>query len=226
MRVHSGAAGVQVPLKNQMEQDLFITGTDTNVGKTILSSMLCAALDRVYWKPIQTGIADDLSDTATVICNAGIPESQTIPPTYCFDPPVSPHLAAQWKGVRIDLNEIKRPQTGARLIIEGAGGVLVPLNETNLTTDLMKSLDVPVLIASRTKLGTINHTLLTIQALRAAAVPIKGVVLIGIENEDNRRAIEHYGQVAVLGRIPMLDHIHRKALIDVFSKHFERSTFE
>src|SRR6185436_11185500 len=183
--------------------DLFVTGTDTNVGKTILSAMLCAGLGYSYWKPIQTGTIEG-SDRESVMRYAGIPESKTLPEVYRFEPPVSPHLAARLAGVRIDLASIRRPQVATPLVIEGAGGVLVPINERDLMIDLMKSLGAPVVLAARTTLGTINHTLLSIQALRNADLKLKGVVLIGEENEENRFAIEHYGSVKVLARIPSL----------------------
>jgi dethiobiotin synthase len=194
------------------DKDLFITGTDTNVGKTVLSAMLCAAEGRTYWKPIQTG-ASAGCDRETVMRYAGIPESQTLPEVYKFDPPVSPHLAARLAGVRIDLHSIQRPQVGASLVIEGAGGVLVPLNERELMVDLMRHLNAPVLLAARSSLGTINHTLLSVRALRQAGLTLKGVVMIGDANEENRRAIENYGDVQVLAQIPRLPVINRENLI-------------
>src|SRR5215471_4374730 len=116
--------------------DLFITGTDTNVGKTVLSALLCAALHRSYWKPIQTGIIEG-SDRAAVMTYAGISEAQALSEIYRFEPPVSPHLAARMAGMRIDLNNVVRPATPNSLIIEGAGGVLVPINDRQLMIDLM-----------------------------------------------------------------------------------------
>ncbi len=145
-------------------KNLFVTGTDTNVGKTVLSATLCVALNRIYWKPVQTGLSDG-GDRDAVMRYSGIPESQTLPESYRFDPPVSPHLAAQMIGTRIDLAGIQRPSADAPLIIEGAGGVFVPLNDRDLMIDLMRWLEAPVVVAARTGLGTINHTLLTVKAL-------------------------------------------------------------
>lgn len=205
--------------------DLFVTGTDTNVGKTVLCALLCAALDRVYWKPVQTGIAEGPSDRETVIRLAGLAETETRPEVYRFDPPVSPHLAAQREGVRIELDRIRRPQSDKPLVIEGAGGALVPLNESSLMIDLMKRLGAPALIAARTSLGTINHTLLTLRVLRAAEIAIKGVVLIGEGNDDNRRAIERHGAVAIVGWIPPLKVIDPASLRDVFARYFDPAAF-
>jgi dethiobiotin synthetase len=110
-------------------------------------------------------------------------------------------------------------------IVEGAGGAMVPLNEHDLMIDLMRRLGLPVVVAARTSLGTINHTLMTLAALRAAHLSVRGVVLIGAENTENRRAIEHYGNIRVIGHIPMLERIHRAALLEVFEKHFDRLAF-
>jgi dethiobiotin synthase len=205
----------------------FVTGTDTNVGKTVLCALLVAALDSVYWKPVQTG-AQDGTDRESVRVWAGVDDEQLLPERYIFDQPVSPHLAAREAGVRISLNSIEFPDTpaGAKLIVEGAGGVMVPINERELMRDLMKHLGLPVIIATRTVLGTINHTLLTVGALRAVGLNIRGVVMIGDENFENRRAIEHYGNVRVIGQIPVLKQINRWALIDVFEKHFDRQEFQ
>jgi dethiobiotin synthase len=204
----------------------FVTGTDTNVGKTVLSALLVAALDAVYWKPVQTG-AIDRTDREWVREWAGVEDEQLMPERYLFGPPVSPHLAAREAGERISLSSIEFPETppGARLIVEGAGGVMVPINHREFMRDLMRHLALPVLVASRTALGTINHTLLTLGALREAGIEVRGVVMIGDENAENRSAIEHYGNIKVIGHIPVLDKINRWALLDVFEKYFDRQAF-
>lgn len=208
-----------------MTRSLFVTGTDTNVGKTLLSAVLVAALDAIYWKPIQTGACEG-TDRQMVIKLAGISEAQTIPESYCFDPPVSPHLAAQAKGVRIDLARIQAPANLGRWIIaEGAGGVLVPINESELVLDLARHLGFPALIAARAALGTINHTLLTVRALRCAKMAIHGVVMIGHRHKDNERSIERFGAVPVVGTIPWLDTINREALLNVFHTNFDQKYF-
>ncbi len=209
-----------------MPNRFFITGTDTNVGKTLVSALLCAALDAIYWKPIQTGTREG-TDTATVMRLADIPRERTIPEAYRFAPPVSPHLAARRAGVRIEMKNIRMPRIAARenLIVEGAGGALVPINGTDLMTHLMKHLRLPILLVSRTSLGTINHTLLSVAALRAARLDIRGVVMSGAPNAENRRAIEHYGKVPVVGAIPLLKKVDRAALLKIFRNNFDRKVF-
>lgn len=209
-----------------MSQRFFITGTDTGVGKTVLSALLCAALDACYWKPIQTG-TDESTDSRTVAELAELPADRIIPETYRFRQPVSPHLAARWATERIHLKNIEMPDVapGTALIVEGAGGVLVPVNEREFMVDLMRELKLPVLLAARSTLGTINHTLLSLAALGRAGVEIAGVVLIGDRNVDNREAIEEYGRVRVVGEIPRLDKLCLLALIDVYDRHFDKRAF-
>ena len=208
-----------------MNQDLFITGTDTGVGKTLLSALLVAALQRKYWKPIQTGACEG-TDQQAVMKWADVPEDRTCPEAYIFNPPLSPHLAAEEKGIEIDFERIRRPSSSSPLIIEGAGGLLVPINSKQLMLDLTIHLNVPIVIASRTTLGTINHTLLTLAAARNARVDIRGVVMIGHENSENRRSIERYGSAPVIGSIPWLDHIDRSTLVSVFKQYFDARGFE
>jgi dethiobiotin synthetase len=205
----------------------FVTGTDTNVGKTVLSALLVAALDAVYWKPVQTGAIEG-TDRESVRRWTEATEERLPLERYRFDPPVSPHLAAREAGVQIELDEIKFPPgpEGRTWIVEGAGGVMAPINENQLMLDLMKHIGFPAVIASRTALGTINHTLLTLAALREANVPIFGVALVGDENVENRRAIEHFGKVRVIGRIPVLQKINRAALLDAYENHFDHQAFQ
>jgi len=201
-------------------RDLFITGTDTAVGKTVLSALLVAALERKYWKPVQTG-ATEGTDRETVMKLAGVDPKQTFPESYLFDAPVSPHLAASRQGAVIDLRRIRRPESSDPLVIEGAGGLMVPINDESFMIDLMRQLDAPVVVAARTALGTINHTLLTVKAIRDAQLDLRGVVMIGKEDADNRRAVERYGNVPVVGFIPWLETIDRAVLRSVFQRHFD-----
>jgi dethiobiotin synthase len=205
----------------------FVTGTDTGVGKTVLSALLVAALDGIYWKPVQTG-ASEGTDRNAVRLWAACPEERLLLERYYFDRPVSPHLAAREGGIRIALEafELPAPAPTHPLIVEGAGGTMVPLNENDLMLDLMLRFGLPVVVAARTTLGTINHTLLTLAALRGARLGVHGVVMIGEENIENRRAIEHYGKVRVVGHIPVLQQISRATLLEVFEKSFDRQAFQ
>ena len=208
--------------------DLFVTGTDTDVGKTVLSGVLVAALGAAYWKPIQTGHLGGRArtDRETVMGWTDLAKSDAPPEAYILDPAISPHLAARRAGIQIDLAAIRRPATPRPLIIEGAGGAMVPINETELMLDLMARLSAPVVVAARTTLGTINHTLLTLEAIRRHDLAMVGVVLVGEESADNRASIEHYGKVPVVGWIPPLSLIDRHTLGDVFNRYFDHSRFE
>ncbi|MGA8184205.1 MAG: dethiobiotin synthase [Terriglobia bacterium] len=210
-----------------MATDLFVTGTDTGVGKTLVSALLCAALEGVYWKPIQTGATED-SDRQTVMELAGIGADRALPECYVFDPPVSPHLAAEWAGAEIDLATVRRPEgrLPGPLIVEGAGGVMVPVNGKELMLDMMRRLALPVVVVARSALGTINHSLLTLRALQGAGLAVKGVVVVGTPNRDNERAIERYGCAPIIGRVPLLEVINRAALLEVFHREFDRGKFD
>jgi dethiobiotin synthetase len=209
-----------------MTQRYFITGTDTGVGKTVLSALLCAALNASYWKPIQTGTDVD-SDSRTVESLAGMAAERILPEAYQFAPAVSPHLAARRAGVRIELGKIKLPAevADAPLIVEGAGGVLVPINERESMVDLMRQLGLSVLLVARSSLGTINHTTLSLAALRNAGVDVAGVVMTGAPNADNRMAIEEYGKVRVVGEIPWLAELNRSVLLEIFAARFDQTLF-
>jgi dethiobiotin synthetase len=207
-----------------VSRDFFVTGTDTGVGKTLLSAVLVAGLRGRYWKPIQTG-AGEGTDRETVMRWTDISPDRTYPESYIFAPPVSPHLAAEQQGIRIDLGTIQLPVSPDPIIIEGAGGVFVPINSEHFMSDLIRHLGVPVVVAARAGLGTINHTLLTISALRGANLDLRGVVMIGHENADNRQAVERYGKVPVVGSIPWLDDINHLTLSSIFEKHFDSRAF-
>ena len=210
-----------------MSQRYFVAGTDTEVGKTVLSSLLCAVLEAMYWKPIQTGTLEG-TDRQTVMRLTGVGEERIVREVYSFVPPVSPHLAARWAAVQINLDQIRIPPGIEResLIIEGPGGVLEPLNDQQFVLDLMARLKLPAILAARSTLGTINHSLLSLAALHSADVPVKGVVLIGDSNKDNRETLERYGRVPIIGEIPRLPVLNRAALIQVFESHFDRRAFE
>jgi len=191
-----------------MLHGLFITGTGTNVGKTVVAAALMhryrSTAPLRYWKPIQTGIERD-NDTAVVQHLGACNDGELLFDGIRLPAPVSPHLAAELNQTEIRIPELVRiveqfPST--RWLVEGAGGVLVPLNESELMIDLMVHLQLPVLVVSRAELGTINHTLLTLEAVRARALRVAGVVMVGVRNKSNRDAIERYGDVNVVGEMP------------------------
>lgn len=191
---------------------VFVSGTDTNVGKSIVCAALMHRLRPQipvrYWKPVQTGIELD-DDAETVRVLGGCVDDEIVRSAVRLSRPLSPHLAARMAGQRIDMTDllprIDDSQGPGRWIVEGAGGVLVPLNERDLMVDLMVRIAAPVLVVARTSLGTINHTLLTLAALRARNLEIVGVVMVGDPSPDNRAAIEQFGAVPVLGEMPLFE---------------------
>jgi dethiobiotin synthetase len=196
-------------------KSFIVSGTDTGIGKTLLSAMLMAGLpDYYYWKPIQSGMIDG-KDSETVQRLSSCSTTRILPEAYLFSEPLSPHAAAAIDGVRIEKERLNLPDVFP-LLIEGAGGLLVPLTEDLLYIEQFKSWDLPVLLACRSGLGTINHTLLSIEALRARAIPILGCILIGETNLSNKSAIEHYGNVAVLGAIPPIRSFESLELVNLF----------
>lgn len=198
---------------------VFVTGTDTGVGKTVVSAVLVRALRRSraagYWKPVQTGIEED-DDTAEVARLASCAPEEICNEGVRLERPLSPHLSARLAGRRIDFDRLLA--VGNRLaperfwVIEGAGGLLVPLNDKRMIADLIAALGLPVVIAARSGLGTINHTLLTVEALRRRNLPIASVVLVGAPNAENRLAIETWGRVPVRGEIPFLTSVDPAAI--------------
>jgi len=194
-----------------MSSSYIIAGTDTNVGKTVLSSLLMAVNDDLcYWKPIQSGMSEE-TDSQTVQRLSACDAKRILPEAYKLQQPLSPHLSARLDGVHIDPDKFQILKND-NLIIETAGGVLVPINEDTLQIDLITMWSLPVIIAARSSLGTINHSLLTIEALKKRSVAIAGVVLIGEINPENEKAIEDYGKVSILGRIPPLSHLNKGTL--------------
>ncbi len=197
---------------------IVVTGTDTDIGKTVFAAGLTRALGASYWKPVQAGL-DDGSDSARVV-RLGVPAASVIPEAYRLSEPCSPHRAAELDGVAIDPARLALPSVEGPLVVEGAGGALVPVTRDLLYADLFARWGAPVVIVARTALGTINHSLLTIEVLRARGVAILGVAFVGEAQEDSEATICAIGNVARLGRLAMLDPLNAETLGDAFAAGF------
>ena len=196
-----------------------VTGTDTNIGKTVFCAGLCGLLGARYWKPVQAGL-DEPTDSEVVAEFAGV---EIVPEAYRLKLAASPHQAAAEEGVTIDPDALGPPE--GPLVIEGAGGLMVPLNPQTLTIDVFARWDLPLILCARTRLGTINHTLLSIEAIRARNIPLLGVAFIGDLNEESENIITEVGKVKRLGRLPVIEPLTPGRLSGVFSKTFERQVF-
>lgn len=186
---------------------IFVTGTDTNVGKTLICSWLCLQAGYDYFKPIQTGLCEG-RDSEVIERLSG---TRVFPEAFCYQAPVSPHLASALEDETIDMQSIQLPESN-RLIIEGAGGVLVPVNTDTLMVDLIKHLNIPVILVASSRLGMINHSLLSIEAMKARNLDILGVIVSGEPNSSSCEAIEVYGKVPVLAQLPFLSAVNREEL--------------
>lgn len=200
-----------------------VTGTDTGIGKTVFSAALAGAMEAYYWKPVQSGLADG-ADKDSVAALAQVPADRIIPEAYRLTEPLSPHRAAELDRVEIDPDRLLLPQARP-LVVEGAGGALVPLTREVTYADVFAEWGLLTIVVARTTLGTINHSLLTIEALRARRVPIHGVAFVGEANEDNEATICEMGQVRRLGRLPHLPALTPRALADAFAQGFSIEDF-
>jgi dethiobiotin synthase len=189
----------------------FVTGTDTEVGKTLTSAWLLTQLDAAYWKPIQAGTVP-ITDSATVQRLAELPVSHILPEAYLLPEPMAPHEAARRANIVLDMAKIKLPPQDGLIVVEGAGGLMVPIAGGAFMIDLAASLDLPIILVARSTLGTINHTLLSLEAIRRRGLPLAGVVISGPDAPHNRAAIERFGQVDVIAEIPFLETIKRETL--------------
>lgn len=196
---------------------LFVTGTGTGVGKTIVSACLARALDGAYWKPVQAGISDG-TDAAAVARLAGLPRNRLHPTTYEFAKSLSPHQAAKLEGITIDMERFRLPRSKRPLIVEGAGGLLAPLNDDHTMIDLIIRLGLPVVLVAHSGLGTINHTLLSLEALNSRAIPIIGVIVNGPLNPVNAEAIKRHGRVRIILELQKLAPLDGEAITRTANK--------
>lgn len=202
---------------------IIVTGTDTDIGKTVFAAALAGALGAHYWKPVQAGL-DGVTDSQRVAQLSGIPKDHILPEAYRLTTPCSPHRAAELDGITIDPARLIIPSVD-RLVIEGAGGVMVPITRDLLFADLLSQWALPTILVARTALGTINHSLLSIEALRSRHVPLLGIAFIGDDNEDSEATIAAFGQVKRLGRLPFLTEISPAALAQAFTANFNLADF-
>lgn len=207
---------------------LIVTATDTDVGKTVVSAMLTLALEGIYWKPIQAGTADG-TDRERVAALTGLSEDRFRRERYVLREPLSPHRAAELDGLEIAMGCLELPAdvpSGQWLIVEGAGGVLVPINRGMLQAELFARWHAPAVLCARTSLGTINHSLLSLEALRRYQVPVLGIVFVGEAMPDTERTIIEFGKARALGRLPILPQLDAGALKVAFAESFDRRDFE
>ncbi len=204
---------------------LVVTGTDTDIGKTVVCAMLTLALGATYFKPIQAGV-EPTTDREEIKRLTGLSDDRVLKELYCLKTPASPHYAAELDDLEIEVGRLQLPETDGPLIVEGAGGLLVPVTRRDLFIDLFAAWGLPVVLCSRTALGTINHSLLSIEALKRRNIPIQGIVFVGDANPDSERTIVEFGGIKRLGRLPWLESLTASSLAQAFERHFKRKDFE
>ncbi len=221
-------------MKRDSSRVLVVAGTDTGVGKTVFSAALTGVLNGHYWKPIQSGL-DGETDSDTVRRLSGLPPDRILPEAYRLLMPASPHIAARLDGVEIDVEGLSPPSPSlplpheeageTSLVIEGAGGLMVPLTSRMLQIDLYARWQHPVILVARTALGTINHSLLSIEALRRRDIPILGIAFTGESEPEVEMTVVETGQIRRLGRLPHLDHLEAASLRAAFAACFDMTAF-
>jgi dethiobiotin synthetase len=194
-----------------------VSGTGTNIGKTVFCAGLCGFLGARYWKPVQAGLP---GDSAVVAELAGV---EIVPETYTLQLAASPHQAAEEEGITIDPDSLVPPD--GPVVIEGAGGLMVPLTREVLYIDVFARWKLPLILCAATRLGTINHTLLSIDAIRRRDIPLHGVAFIGDANDESEKIIIEIGKVKRLGRLPVVEPLTAGRLAGVFAKNFDRADF-
>jgi len=202
-----------------------VTGTDTGIGKTIFSAALTAALDAYYWKPVQSGL-DEETDSEAVMRLGGLGSKRILPEAYRLATPASPHLSARLDGVTIDPARLIPPDVEGAMVIEGAGGLLVPLSNDVVYADIFARWQIPTILCARTMLGTINHTLLSVEAMKHRGIPIFGIAFIGDENQETQRIIASMSGTRILGRLPWMAEIGTEGLQQAFGASFDVAAFK
>ena len=193
------------------QPQIVVCGTDTDVGKTIVSAWLVQGLGASYWKPVQSGLEGG-GDRGRVRDLLQLTNDRLLPETYAFQQPVSPHWAAELDEVTLDPGALMLPAFPGPLVVETAGGLMVPLTRSWLQIDQLQEWNRPVVLVARSGLGTLNHTLLSLEALRKRQIPILGLILNGPPHADNPATLEHFGGAPVLGHLPPLRPLTAEAL--------------
>ena len=204
---------------------IVVCGTDTDVGKTVVSALLVQGLNGIYWKPIQSGLEDG-GDRGRVCTLLKLPKNRWIPEAYKFKAAVSPHWAAEKENQKINPNHLKVPLEKRNLIIETAGGLMVPLNRKLLQIDQLTKWMLPVVLVVRSTLGTLNHTLLSIEALKTRKIPIMGLIVNGPYHEDNPKTLEQLSGVPIIAELPIFNEISAKKLSEEWLNQKLESRFK
>ncbi len=207
-----------------MRRCFIVTGTNTGIGKTVFSAGLVRFLNGAYWKPVQAGL-DGETDFEAAQRLSGLPEERFLPEVYRLRTPSSPHSAAERDGIEIDVDRLVPPHVECPLIIEGAGGLMVPLTSDKLLVDVFAQWGAPVILCASSELGTINHSLLSLEALSRRQIPVQGIAFIGNENANTERTIVEMGHVRRLGRLPRLNPLDATTLKTAFEASFDRADF-
>jgi len=199
----------KMSFKNNIK--LIICGTDTDVGKTLISSFFVRGLQSFYWKPIQSGIETE-TDSQTIYRLSGVKKEKILSEAYIFNKPVSPHWASEIDGKEIDLNLLNLPPIDGSLIIETAGGLMVPITRSFLQIEQIKKWNLPVIIVCKSSLGTLNHTLLTIEALKKRNIKILGLIINGEKHLDNPRTLKEFSKLPIIAEFPRLSNVDKNNL--------------
>jgi dethiobiotin synthetase len=201
-----------------------VTGTDTGVGKTVFCAALAGAFGASYWKPVQAGLEGG-TDSETVARLSGLSQDRILPEAYRLKLPASPHIAAAREGIRIEASRLAIPRRPGPLVIEGAGGLMVPLAPDLLQIDVFASWGLPAILCATTSLGTINHTLLSLEAMAHRSIEVHGVVFTGEPSEEVESTIVALGKTRRLGRLPPFDPLNAGTLGQAFRANFRLSDF-
>jgi dethiobiotin synthetase len=222
--VVASVAGAHAGRRGRLMFSVYVTGTDTGIGKTVFAAGLASFLGATYWKPVQAGLEDE-TDSQIAIRLGGLPGKRILPEAYRLRTPASPHLAAALDGIEIDPMRLAMPKVAGPLVIEGAGGLMVPLTRRAMLIDVFARWRLPTVLCARTRLGTINHTLLSLSALRTRGVPVLGVAFIGDAEPETEKIISSIGNIRILGRLPWIEPLNPPKLQHKFRAAFGNADF-